>query len=110
MRELSKAEELVLLSILRLKDEAYGVAIKRQIQQTTGQQVPYGTLYFLLDQLSQKDLVDKRKGAPTPERGGRSKTYYSLTVDGHDSLKRAFELQKKTWNGFVDIQHKEAGR
>lgn len=110
MRDLTKAEELVLLTILKLKDEAYGVSIKNQIQQTTGQQVPYGTLYFLLDQLTQKGLVDKKKGAPTPERGGRSKTYYRLTVDGSNSLKRAFELQQKTWNGFVEMQHKEAGR
>ena len=110
MRDLTKAEELVLLSILRLKDDAYGVSIKSQIQQTTGQKVPYGTLYFLLDQLTQKGLVDKKKGAPTPERGGRSKTYYRLTVDGHNSLKRAFELQQKTWNGFVDIKREETGR
>jgi DNA-binding PadR family transcriptional regulator len=110
MKELTKTEELVLLSILRLDEEAYGVSIKGQIEQTTGKSYPYGTLYFILDQLTQKGLVERKKGAPTPERGGRSKTYYRLTSEGRDSLNRAFELQKKTWNGYASIKYKEADK
>ena len=110
MRELTKAEELVLLTILRLKNDAYGVSIKQGIQSTTGQEYPYGTLYFLLDQLTQKGLVKRRKGSPTPERGGRSKTFYTLSPEGRNALKRSFEMQQKTWNGFSEIQVEEAGK
>ena len=59
MKELTKAEETLLLAILRLKDNAYGVAIKQNIQKTTGKALPYGTLYFILEQLSKKGYVKR---------------------------------------------------
>jgi DNA-binding PadR family transcriptional regulator len=103
MKELTKAEEILLLSILRLRDEAYGVAIKGEIHETTGQAIAYGTLYFILEQLWSKGMVEKTKGAPTPERGGRSKTYYRLTEKGFDSLKKSYEMQQKAWKGFTEV-------
>ena len=103
MKELTKAEETLLLTILRLKDEAYGVAIKRHIQKTTGKALPYGTLYFILEQLRNKGYVNRFSGESKPERGGRSKIYYTLTSDGHLALKQAYEMQKKTWNGYVEL-------
>ena len=110
MKELTKAEEVLLLSILRLKEEAYGVAIKGEIQATTGQVFAYGTLYFILEQLTNKGLVRKKKGAPTPERGGRSKTFYVLTSRGFNSLKKSYEMQKKAWIGFPDVQWDKEGK
>ena len=103
MKELTKAEELLLLTIERLEDTAYGVAIKRNIQETTGKALKYGTLYFLLDQLTVKEYVYRSKGEPTPERGGRSKVYYQLTPKGIKALKESFEMQRKVWNGFEDL-------
>ena len=107
MKELTKAEELILLTIQRLEDNAYGVAIKRKIQETTGKALKYGTLYFLLDQLTVKEYVYRIKGDPTPERGGRSKTYYKLTGEGIDALKESFEMQRKVWSGFEDLSFEE---
>ncbi|MFC2158704.1 PadR family transcriptional regulator [Acidobacteriota bacterium] len=110
MKELTKAEEVLLLSILRLKEDAYGVAIKNEIQVTTGQVFAYGTLYFILEQLTNKGLVKKKKGNPTPERGGRSKTFYVLTVRGFNSLKKSHEMQKKAWIGFADVKWEKKGK
>jgi PadR family transcriptional regulator PadR len=100
MRELTKAEETLLLTILRLKDDAYGVAIKRRIQKTTGKALPYGTLYFILEQLTRKGYVKRITGDSKPERGGRSRIYYTLTSEGSKALKHAFEMQQKIWNGY----------
>ncbi len=99
MKDLTKAEELILLTIWRLENDAYGVAIKRNIQETTGRDFAYGTLYFVLDQLSTKDYVYQIKGDPTPERGGRGKTYYRLTDEGTEALKASMEMHEKVWAG-----------
>ncbi len=99
MKELTKAEELILLTIWRLGDSAYGVEIKKRIQDITGKEYAYGTLYFILDQLTVKEFVIRTKGEPTPERGGRSKTYYSLTIEGRQALKQSIEMHDKVWNG-----------
>jgi DNA-binding PadR family transcriptional regulator len=101
MKELTKAEELVLLTIWEMADNAYGVALKRKIKENTGKDIPYGTLYFILDQLTVKEYVSKIAGEPTPERGGRSKTFYQVTPDGKEALKEAMEMYQKVW-GKVD--------
>ena len=97
MTELTKAEELVLLTIWRMGDSAYGVNIKRKIREKTEKDIPYGTLYFLLDQLTVKEFVFKIVGEPTPERGGRSKTFYKITPEGRDALKAACEMYQMIW-------------
>ena len=103
MKELTKAEEMVLLSVMRLKDDAYGVTIKKNLKEITGKSVPYGTLYFLLDKLSVKQLVEKELGEPTAERGGRRKTYYRMTHDGVNALKEAFNQQSRIWTDFASM-------
>jgi PadR family transcriptional regulator PadR len=103
MKELTKAEETLLLTILRLKDNAYGVAIKRNIQKTTGKALPYGTLYFILEQLTKKGYVKRFTGESKPERGGRSRIYYALTSEGSKALKHAYKMQQKIWNGFTEL-------
>jgi DNA-binding PadR family transcriptional regulator len=97
MKDLSKAEEMVMLIILRLGDKAYGVSIRRQIHQATGKDYTYGTLYGLLRQLSHKGLVEKIMGAPTPKKGGRRKTYFKLTDDGVRALQDSLALHRKIW-------------
>jgi len=101
MRELTKAEETLLLAILRLKDNAYGVVIKQYIQKTTGKALPYGTLYFILEQLTKKGFVKRFTGEPKPERGGRSRIYYTLTLEGRNALKQAYKMQQKIWSGYA---------
>ena len=101
--ELTLAESILMLAIYRLKDKAYGVTIRRHIEQTTGKLYSYGTLYSFLDQLHRKRYVSKSAGDPSPKRGGRSKIYYNLTPEGTKALKSAYELQKNIWNGAEDI-------
>lgn len=108
MKELTKAEELVLLTIWKMAENAYGVALKRKIKEETGKEIPYGTLYFLLDQLAVKEYVRKVPGEPTPIRGGRSKTFYRITPEGKDALKEAMEMYRKVW-GNVDGMAFESG-
>jgi DNA-binding PadR family transcriptional regulator len=103
MKELTKAEETLLLAILRLKDNAYGVAIKRLIQKITGKALPYGTLYFILEQLTKKGFVKRTTGEPKPERGGRSRIYYTVTPEGSDALKHAYRIQQTIWNGYTEL-------
>ena len=103
MKELTKAEETLLLAILRLKDNAYGVAIKQHIKNATGKALPYGTLYFILEQLTKKRFVKRFTGESKPERGGRSRIYYSLTAEGSKALKQAYKMQQKIWNGYADL-------
>jgi len=103
MKELTKAEEALLLAILQLKDIAYGVAIRRHIQKNTGKALPYGTLYFILEQLTKKGYVKRFTGESRPERGGRSRIYYALTSEGKLALKHAYEMQQKIWNGYAEL-------
>jgi len=94
MIELTPNETVILLAVLRLKKNAYGVAIREEIAKITQTAMTYGTLYSYLDQLSRKGFLAKSYGAPTPERGGRRKIYHSLTREGRQALKEAYEFQK----------------
>jgi PadR family transcriptional regulator PadR len=107
MRELTKAEETLLLAILRLENNAYGVAIKQHIQKTTGKVLPFGTLYFILEQLTKKGFAKRSTGESRPERGGRSRIYYTLTPDGNMALKHAYKMQRKIWNGYAELASAE---
>ena len=95
-------EEVYLLSIWELKDEAYGVAVKKLVSRKTGRILSYGGLYFMLAQLTKKGLVVKTEGEPSPRRGGRRKYYYALTERGKKALRTSFEFQKSLWRDFKE--------
>lgn len=94
---LSLWEDVYLLSIWELKDGAYGVAIKKRVSRKTGRILSYGGLYFMLAQLAKKGFVVKSEGAPSPQRGGRRKYYYTLTNKGKKALRTSFEFQRSLW-------------
>ena len=103
MKELTKAEEMILLAVWRLKDNAYGVSIRKKIEQTANKDYTYGTLYGLLEQLVKKNFLTRKKGEPIPERGGRGKMFYKLTPHGIDALKQALELHKSVWQDITEV-------
>ncbi len=103
MNELSKAEEVSLNAIYRLRDNAYGVQICKKIHQLTGREYTYGTLYKILDQIHRRGYVYKIEGEPTKERGGRRKTFFKLTPEGLKALKKSFSVQETLWQG-IDWQ------
>lgn len=103
MNEISKAEEMVLLAILRLGEDAYGVSIRRQIRKNTKKDYTYGTLYGLLRQMERKGYIRKIKGEPLPKKGGRSKSYFKLTPVGGRSLKEAIKLHERMWKDIDEL-------
>lgn len=103
MKWLTKSEEMLLITIWRLKDDAYGVTIRQQIMEMTGEKMTYGTLYSYLDQLTRKGYVNKRDGDPTPERGGRRKIYYTISKIGMEALQKTKDLNSVLWNGIEDF-------
>ena len=103
MRLLSRSEEIILLAILKLGENAYGVQIRDQIFKDTGDTWSFGSIYMPLDKLTRKEFVSKIKGPPSPERGGKSKFYYKLTDEGIKALQEIQEAQKQMWSGIPDI-------
>ena len=71
-------EQLILLGVLRLGDEAYGVAIRQEIHRRSGRDVSINAVYTTLDRLERKGLLESWVGDPTPERGGRRKKFYAF--------------------------------
>ena len=108
MKELTLAEEILLTAIWRLKDNAYGVTIRKKVAEVTKKNVIYGTLYNSLDQLLKKGYVAKIRGKPVAERGGRSKMFYTLTPSGIQALKNARELQERIWDGIPEFSGKKS--
>ena len=103
MDVLSRADEILLLAILRLRDDAYGVSIVKEVQQRTGKTLKLGGLWVSLDILAKKGLISKRMGDPTPARGGRSKIYYALTPAGLEALERVNRFNRSLWKGIQDV-------
>ena len=88
-RSLGEFEQIVLLAILRLGDQAYGVTILAEIAEHTGRNPAPGALYTTLHRMEDKGLITFRDGAPTPERGGRAKRFVTVTREGRDALASA---------------------
>ncbi len=84
---LSGNDELLLLTILRLKDEAYGVTIMKHLTKLTGKEWTIGAIYDPLYRLEKSGIVNSDLTMPTGERGGRSKRVYSVTKKGITELK-----------------------
>jgi DNA-binding PadR family transcriptional regulator len=104
MREhLGEFEQIVLLAILRLGDDAYGVPIRQEIEEKTGRALTVGALYRTLDRLEDKGYVGSWFSDPTPERGGRSKRYFRLRTPGVRALGESREALDAMWQG-VDIK------
>ncbi|HLK63666.1 MAG TPA: helix-turn-helix transcriptional regulator [Bryobacteraceae bacterium] len=88
---LGEFEHLVLLAVLRLGSDAYGMRVRREIAERTGRDVSIGAVYATLERLEQKGLVSSILNDPTPERGGRAKRSFQLTGDGADAVNRAHQ-------------------
>lgn len=98
---LGEFEQLVLFALLRLRDDAYGVTIRQQIEQRTGREVSSGAVYTTLSRLEGRALVTSRVGDTTPERGGRRRKYYALTAEGAELLHRSYAAVQEMARGMV---------
>ncbi len=97
MNLLTRTEELILWSILRLKETAYCVPIRDMICELTGEEWPLGSIYMPLDRLVKRGLLTSRLSVSTPERGGRRKRIYQLTPEGFKALDKTRIVQIKMW-------------
>lgn len=96
---LGEFEHIVLLAILRLDEQAYGVTIRREIEARTKREVSIGAIYATLDRLEAKGYVRSRAGDPTPERGGRSKRYFRVTAPGISAVNRTHSALRSLTEG-----------
>src|SRR5580658_175255 len=85
---LGEFEHIIVLALLRLADQAYGVTVRQEIELRTKREVSIGAVYATLDRMETKGYVKSRLGDPTPERGGRSKRFFRVTAKGVAAVNR----------------------
>ncbi len=107
MYDLTKNEEMILISIWKLKDQAYGISIKEDFRKITGKALNYGSMYNTLFQLLKKGYIASRESLPLSKRGGRRKILYSLTSEGEKALSHARKIQKLAWENVTDFSFEE---
>jgi PadR family transcriptional regulator PadR len=96
---LGEFEQIVLLAVLRLGDDAYGVPIRLEIERRTGRSLTVGALYRTLDRLEAKGYVASQFSDPTPERGGRSKRYFRVRPVALGMLRASRDALAAMWEG-----------
>ena len=92
-------EQLVLLAVMRLGDQAYGVTVRQEIAARTRRDVSIGAIYATLDRLEAKGFVASHVGEPTAQRGGRAKRHFRITGHGVDIVTRTLEDLRNMTDG-----------
>ena len=105
---LSNFELMVMLAIIRIGDDAYGVSISREIEKTTGSEVLLGSVYDALARLEAKGLIASSLGEATPERGGRAKRHFRTTSQGLRLVRDTQRSLVKLWKGLPQLKGGEA--
>lgn len=103
MKHLSRAEELILLAVLRLGKEAYCVSIYDFIHDISGKKWTLGSIYPPLYRLEKQGFLDSYLGDPTAERGGKSKRFYSVTRKGLLALQEIKRIHEASWEGMSSL-------
>jgi DNA-binding PadR family transcriptional regulator len=101
---LSNFELMVMLAIIRIGNDAYGVSISDEIEKTTGSEVLLGSVYDALARLEKKGLVSSEMGEATPERGGRAKRHFRTTSRGIRIVRDTQRSLVKLWNGLPQLK------
>ena len=96
---LGEFEQLILLAILRLRDNAYGVTIRAELAERAGRTIAPGAMYTALERLETKGLISSRMSDPTPQRGGRAKRHVTVTAAGMEALTRAVHAYERLLDG-----------
>lgn len=101
---LGNFELMVLLALIRLGEDAYGVPICRELEAQTGRDVALGSVYAALDRLEAKGFAASSLGDPTPERGGRAKRYFRISSKGLREAREAQRMLTALWRGMPSLQ------
>jgi DNA-binding PadR family transcriptional regulator len=94
---------MILLALMRLGDDAYGVPIGREVEAAVGRPVALASVYATLDRLVERGLVESELGEPTAERGGRAKKYFRITAKGMREVRSAKQSLLKLWKGLPQL-------
>jgi DNA-binding PadR family transcriptional regulator len=103
-RHLTDFELMILLAVLRIGEDAYGVPIAREIEETAKRRVLVAAIYAALDRLEANGLVASSYGAPTPERGGRAKRFFTVTAKGLKAVKETQRAFTALWSGIPQLK------
>jgi PadR family transcriptional regulator, regulatory protein PadR len=106
MKILSRPEELILLTILQLKDSAYGVTIRNLLIRESGTDWTIGAVYVPLNRMAEAGYLDTSVGEPTAERGGKRKRFYTLTPRGMKALAYTKKINDAMWTGLSTMDLK----
>src|SRR5580692_9324572 len=101
---LGEFELMVLLALMRLGDDAYGVPISRELEERSGREVALGSVYATLERLEEKGLVTSRLGDPTAERGGRAKRFFRVTESGLRDVRQTQWALVNLWKGLPGLE------
>jgi PadR family transcriptional regulator PadR len=96
---LGEFEYIVMLSLLRLGDDAYGMTIRQDIEERTERPVAVGAVYAALDRLEDKGYITSKEGDSTRGRGGRSKTYYKVSGTGLQAVRQTRTVFRRMEKG-----------
>jgi DNA-binding PadR family transcriptional regulator len=96
---LGEFEQLVLIALLRLGEEAYGMSVRREIADRAARDVSIGAVYATLDRLEEKGLVRSKVGASSDSRGGRAKRCFTITAAGARSLEKSQQAVRQMLEG-----------
>lgn len=106
---LGEFELMILLTVLHLGDEAYGVPIARELERQRGRDVSLGSVYAALERLEGKGLVASSLGDPTPERGGKAKRYFRITKEGLRQVRDTHRVLTRLWQSIPDLKTEMRG-
>ena len=96
-------EEIVLLTVMKLGEEAYGVAIKKEIEESLSRSVSIGALHTALQRMTHKGLLVSKLGEATAERGGKKKRFFNVTEAGVQLLEKAKSDRMKLWQAIPNF-------
>jgi DNA-binding PadR family transcriptional regulator len=101
---LGEFELMILLAVIHLDDQAYGVPISRELERHRGRDVSVGSVYAALERLEGKGLVTSTVGDPTPERGGKAKRYFRVTREGLRQVQATRRVLTRLWQALPDLK------
>ncbi len=103
-QHLGDLEEVLLLAVLRLGEEAHGKAVRDELHDVIGRSVSVSTVYVTLMRLEEKGFATSRKGPPTAHRGGKAKRLYGVTPEGVAALEATRAARSRLWDGVPAIE------
>lgn len=103
MELISRTEELLLLAVWRLQDDAYGLSIRKYFSELMGKDMSVGAVYVPLERLKKRGLLESWESEPTDKRGGRKKRFYKLSSKGMAALSVVKQQHEKAWSGLTEL-------